>query len=394
MGTAIVKNQLSYNQRKDEKNCVSFKARRHESRAEKIVGNRRILEVLKESQPRSIYDPETQSLLSFEEKITILRRAIVLPESYELFWAPWIADGSYSYPSDEVRSDWKTWFPTAHNSIAIGDGHFINQIGPERFDNLKILLDEKYKFIIRNHSDSNNYWHWTFEWLPRIFSLAKLIKERPCIRPHSLINIGKALNKFQIEWIRVVLGVDYKIQNYSQGLLCNNLIWITPPFPAHHRRETLLEIRNRITFSRSYIEKSQNCTKRPKRLYIRRGLAKNGRNIKNENDIIEILKPYGFVVVSMDELSVYEQARYFSKAEVVVGPHGSAFVNMVFCKKKCKIIEFFGPGYLSGHDYSLAFNCNLDWEHFEGEGTESNNYFNSDYYISPEKFRKRIELLL
>ena len=42
-------------------------------------------------------------------------------------------------------------------------------------------------------------------------------------------------------------------------------------------------------------------------------------------------------------LSVADQIEVFSQAEIVVGPHGSGFANMVFASPQAKMIEIKSP---------------------------------------------------
>ena len=54
-------------------------------------------------------------------------------------------------------------------------------------------------------------------------------------------------------------------------------------------------------------------------------------------------------------LSVAEQIEVFSQAEIVVGPHGSSFANMVFASSQAEIIEIHSPHWALGFYRSLAW---------------------------------------
>jgi capsular polysaccharide biosynthesis protein len=268
-----------------------------------------------------------------------------------------------------------------------------NVISADAFDGMACLLDQRPKYIVKNHVDANNYWHWTFEWLPRLFVLRDLIANNADLEEVSLLNIGPPLNVFQLEWLDILFGEYLAVSSYNSPVLCDNLIWVTPPFPAHHNRETVLQIRSHI-LSPARHETLQVPVKYPSRIYLLRGNARNGRRIRNEPELIDGLKRFGFVAMAMDGLSVYEQAQVFLNADIIVGAHGSAFVNMIYCRPSCKIIELFGPGYISGHDYSLASVCGLDWEYIEGESVEGEPAFASDFYVDYYRLLSRLLDLL
>ena len=148
--------------------------------------------------------------------------------------------------------------------------------------------------------------------------------------------------------------IEVSLVNW-QAILLDNLITIREPFPAHHSEWII----NRI---KAYGQdmKSEVSQTTASRLYIKRGKTKNGRNIENEEEIIEYLKGKGYCIVKMDGLSVEEQIRYFENASEIIGAHGAAFTNMVYCKPKTKIIELYHPEYLPGQNIALAQLCKLN----------------------------------
>lgn len=74
------------------------------------------------------------------------------------------------------------------------------------------------------------------------------------------------------------------------------------------------------------------------KIYISRANA-SSRRIANELELTTELKKVGFIVVHLELLSPYEQAYIFNKAKMIIGPHGSGFVNLLFSNPGCILIE-------------------------------------------------------
>jgi len=67
------------------------------------------------------------------------------------------------------------------------------------------------------------------------------------------------------------------------------------------------------------------------RLYVTRSSQLlNGRHILNEADLIPQLRQLGFSVIDPGTLPLSEQIARFSRASIVVGPHGSGLTNTLF----------------------------------------------------------------
>ena len=76
------------------------------------------------------------------------------------------------------------------------------------------------------------------------------------------------------------------------------------------------------------------------------------RNLINEGDLIKKLKSNNFTIVDTNNMSIFEQIKIFSSADVIIGPTSSALTNLVFSKKGTRVIEI-TPKYK--HDYELTF---------------------------------------
>lgn len=77
----------------------------------------------------------------------------------------------------------------------------------------------------------------------------------------------------------------------------------------------------------------------------------------------KFLSDCGFEIVYPELLSFEQQIAIFINAKVIIGPHGSAFTNIIF-SEHAKVIEFFGTrvplnfycySLIMGHKYKPLF---------------------------------------
>ena len=376
MITSDLHYHFEYNKKWDYHNIQKYQLLRSR---EEVKIDREIsalqVQMIENSQPKSIYNASRETFIANECFYGILKSAISIQDSYELFLSPWIADGSFSYSNDLIRNDWKILFGKAHNS-SIKNKAQVNSINIDRFKDCINYMDDSIKFIIKNTRDSGNYWHWTFENLPRLIILKDLVDNNNW--DVELINHGADLKKFQSEWLYAIFGDGLRIKQIkNNAALINNILVIREPFPAHHSSWMIKKVKE-------YGKKvSENCTvKTSRKLYIQRGNTKNGRNIINEEEVISNLSKRGYQILKMDDLSVQEQIQAFSKAEVIIGAHGAALTNMVYCDKNTEIIEIYHPKYMPGQNMALAQLCKLRIKTLIGTET-SNSKIGTRSYLIP-----------
>lgn len=82
-----------------------------------------------------------------------------------------------------------------------------------------------------------------------------------------------------------------------------------------------------------------NQNAKPIKLYLpRRGF---GRNLTNWGEVEEYFRKEGFYFLEAPhKLSLKEKVQLFNSAEVIAGPFGSAFSNIIFCKPGTKMLLF------------------------------------------------------
>ena len=104
----------------------------------------------------------------------------------------------------------------------------------------------------------------------------------------------------------------------------------------------------------------------PDRIYISRSKC-SYRRVINEEKVIEFLSGFGFVSVLLESMSFAEQITLFSRAKVIVVPHGSGLTNIIFCGKGTKIIELVSPNYIRHYYWAIAQQLNLEHYYITGE---------------------------
>lgn len=105
------------------------------------------------------------------------------------------------------------------------------------------------------------------------------------------------------------------------------------------------------------------------RLYITRDRARR-RRVANEGEVWAQLEPRGFVKLRPEELTWAEQINAFRQAKVVVGPHGAALANLMFCRPGTTVVELFNRSYVNGLYWRLAALLGLDYRPVVAPGAE------------------------
>jgi tetratricopeptide (TPR) repeat protein/capsular polysaccharide biosynthesis protein len=187
---------------------------------------------------------------------------------------------------------------------------------------------------------ANVYYHWTIDLLPRIDILRHSGIDLQDIDWFIVNNIDRA---FQKETLKA-LGIPLKkvICSDKQPYIQAERL-IVPSFPGH--LDWVPE--KTVDFLRDTFLKPKQFKndKYPEKIYISRAKAKY-RQVLNEVKVMEILSKEGFVSVSLENMSVAEQAELFARAKAIVAPHGAGLTNLVFCSPGINIIEIFSPNYV------------------------------------------------
>ena len=211
------------------------------------------------------------------------------------------------------------------------------------------------------------YFHWLTDVLPRLALLQQSGYDWQAI-DHFWLN-GAAL-PFQQETLAALGIPQEKVLSSDRHPHIQAEVLVAPSFAGHlgwmqpwalgFLRQVFLPLGDRVPGSHAR-------TRWPSRIYISRRCARY-RRVINEDAVIDLLRPAGFVPVLLESLSFAEQVALFAQAEAIVAPHGSGLANLAFCRPQTTMIELFAPDYVRPYYWIISQHLRL--RHYYALGEE------------------------
>lgn len=248
------------------------------------------------------------------------------------------------------RTTFPTWVATVPGGRLVGEDAIVvapddtvfaelHNSWPKTLDRQKLTLRLKLppvqhlsgRVAVAGAAWANNYCHFLIDVMPRLRLLGDELQKVD----HLVVHHGA---RFQRELLEAAgAPMDRLIEpTPDMHLLIDELV--VPSLVPRCTPEHNLYVQGLFDGHRS--------TARPsRRLYLTRANMWR-RNIENERELLDVLEPRGFETVVMDGLSVADQARLFSEAEIVLGPDGGALTNMLFAQPGAIMMEIFDENYV------------------------------------------------
>lgn len=188
-----------------------------------------------------------------------------------------------------------------------------------------------------------NYFHWVVDMLPRLYALEKVGGSVELVLPPDI-------PRFAEDLIDGLVGDRFPIFRCPPGCAVRYDAVRLSPFTtigAHGllRPEIVQWMRDRLVPDAPAPEDRR-------RLLLRRAGA-NMRDIGNEPALLAALEPFGVEPVRQEELSVREQVSLLASAELLIGPCGAGFTNMLWARDAA-VVDM-NPGGREGYWYHPAF---------------------------------------
>ena len=190
----------------------------------------------------------------------------------------------------------------------------------------------------------NNYFHFIFDIVPRLYISEKKIKKK--------INFYyvSSPQKWQIKIFKI-LGISKKklIDSskykhiFADKVICIDHPWYNKGYFQNEVKKIpgwIIQINREIFSKKLKKNKILKKFKTPEKIFLDRSTSKfNHCKILNQNSINYWLKKKDFGIYAPEILSQEKQICLFKNASIILGAHGAALTNIIFCKPKTKIIE-------------------------------------------------------
>jgi hypothetical protein len=213
------------------------------------------------------------------------------------------------------------------------------------------------------------YYHWLIEMLPRLVGAEQYYKdtgERPTVLvPRQLPSWAQSLLSIFTDGKYDVAVVDEPAYTVNRLVLPT----FTEPSPME------------CSWIQSITAEYSAKPEFPNRIFISREGA-NRRRIKNKEPLSAVLDEFDIEPVALEGLPVPDQIRLFRGVDLVVGPHGAGFSNVVFSDNPT-LLEIFGDRKKTTF-YRLARILGHDYHHVQGQTSRN------DIVINPNQLRRKI----
>ena len=238
------------------------------------------------------------------------------------------------------------YFPITDNNLSFRNLFCWRGASRDRYEKFytksfsKNFFERRKKFkkftntIILGSSPSNDYFRNMMTFLPRIFFISD--------KEINLVIHRNTSNKFRVFIKEILTQKKIKVKKF---------IYLDDDFYKFNNSQIPQFFT--IATSANILNKSLSYTKIDNGLKVY--LSRHNsvcRNLINEGDLRDTLKKKNFMIVDTNNMSVFEQIKIFSGADVIIGPTSSALTNLVFSKKGARVIEII-PKYK--YDYETTF---------------------------------------
>jgi len=194
------------------------------------------------------------------------------------------------------------------------------------------------KTLILASTGGDTYFHWMTDVLPRI----RIVQQAGYdLDKFDQVLVNGLNQPFQREALKK-LGIQSErclslVESTAAFILEEGVLPSLPSVPGVVPPETVEFLQTTFTAKK---------TGSGRKIFISRGGAKH-RQLIHEKEIASHLLKMGFETVECGKLSVQEQADRFCSADIVVGAHGAALTNLVFCRPGTRVVELFSPHYVN-----------------------------------------------
>jgi hypothetical protein len=256
--------------------------------------------------------------------------------------------------------------------------------------------------ILINANNENNYYHWMLDIIPQFQYLDSLPEK---YKDYSVFISDRAKDIKSVSDMLKLLAVKRKIKFISSKryYIFKSLLVINSPNRIHPNMigSAWLDADcsyfrpNSIHFVRHLVLKS--FPKSPKKNFKRIFLAPLMKHRKyNRDEVLSVLDKYDFTVVNPEKMGLVEQAEIFNNADVIIGPTGATWANLIFAKPGAKALCWMAEewgNFSAFSNIATMVDVELDYLTYAAGVNGHIELFSQEYVVNQQKIEDWVRQL-
>ena len=245
---------------------------------------------------------------------------------------------------------------------------------------------------------SFNYYHWLIELLPKLEHLVD--RELPLLVSEDVLRIASfqtalSLVAGQRQVIPLRKGRLYRVArllHINSPILCP--FNLKPGYAVEvadfvTRPSALAFLRRRLMTGLDVPEGAERT-----RLFMGR---KSHRRSYNQDQIFAVFVRHGFRMVFMEELSLIEQRQAVANAEMIAGPTGAAWTNLIFARPATRCLCWMAEpmaGFAGFSNLAHHLGVTLQYVTYTSTGQTTDELYQMDYWLDPATVEHAMQRIL
>jgi len=267
---------------------------------------------------------------------------------------------SMHYPQPLIKSKNELLLPTIEKFMSLGRGTIYedDMVWECNNTNIKQVEDTPLFYFVYNCA---NYFHWIYDTVPYLYSYFELKKKTDNLKllvstPDGVDDlypfIYETLSLLGITRDDLVFlnkNTEYKTLIVGSSLTHNRMS-LAPPHNAVFSIINSMEGDVSEKYEKIYVSRrtwTQNKSENIGTDYTTQ------RMCMNEDEVVDMLKDYGFKEIFCENYSMAKKIGIFRSAKVVVGPIGGGMSNVLFCEPTTKVVSINSPEFFNVNERLL-----------------------------------------
>ncbi|GAA3517619.1 hypothetical protein GCM10022234_11270 [Aeromicrobium panaciterrae] len=227
----------------------------------------------------------------------------------------------------------------------LDDSIWVTEAKPKK---VRERFDDDRRYVLLKQTWDSNYGHWLIDSFPKMGLLQEIADPADCTF---------VLNDHGDNPIRQIMIDSLAMAGVPE----DNLLFLPVGGTYEFARLTVLGALTQHPIKKSpfaieFLERiaGQHEPGAAKRIYLSRN-ATHRRRLVNEDEVLEVLAPHGYVPVRTEELTLAEQMAVFAGADHVIGNMGAAMTNLAFSPRGVNVMSLATER--MAHDYFYDIVC-------------------------------------